>query len=105
MNFSPESFGLGILAGLIILAIIWLIADRATLKAKLAALEAKAEPGIKKAIAAVEHDVHLVEAAPKVALNDIEALFAKGLADIRAEAAKVEATKAVPPAAPAAPVA
>ena len=91
MNITaqPESFLAGLVVGLVVLVIIWLIADRKALKAQLVALEAKATPAVK----AIEHDVHLVEAVPKVALADIEALFTKGMADIRAEAARIEAAK------------
>ena len=94
MNFSPqpESFLAGLLVGLIVLAIVWLIVDRAALKAKVAALEAKAAPVVK----AVEHDLSLAQAAVKVPFEDAKAVLQGYLADIRAEVAKIEAAKAIP---------
>ena len=92
MNFSPqpESFLAGLVVGLVLLAIIWLITDRKALKAQLVALEAKAVPAVK----VVEHDVHLVEASGKVTLAHVKQVFQEFFVDIQSEAAKIEAVNA-----------
>ena len=77
--------------------------DRKALKAKLAALEAKAAPAVNRAIAGIEHDAHMVEAGPKVVVEDIKDVLPKYFADLKAETARIEAAKAAPPAWAAAP--
>jgi len=77
---------IGVLIGLGISGIWWLIADRKAIRAELAALKAKAEADIKAA-----------QAVPKVAEADIKAIFAQFAADVQAEAAKTAATVTITP--------
>jgi hypothetical protein len=97
---QAPGFTAGFLLALFIVFLVWLFVDRKNLKAQVAALEAKAAPALK----AVEHDLHVVEAAPKVLGEDIKVAILKLISDAQAEAARVEAAKAAAPA-PAAPAA
>jgi len=91
----------GFLTGLFLAFLVWLVIDRKQIKAELATLKAKAAP----AMTTIQHDVHLAEAALKVPADDVKTVLQSFLADIRAEAARIEAAKAASPvpAAPAAP--
>lgn len=98
IHSQAPGFTAGFLLALFIVFLVWLFLDRKNLKAQVAALEAKAAPAVK----AIEHEVHLAEAAVKVPTADVVASFEKLLSDIRAEATRIEIAKstAVPPAAP-----
>lgn len=81
----------GFVAGVLVTGLGLLVADWKKAKAELAKLKAEAVPTLKADLAAAEHEVHLVEAAPKVAAADVAAIIAKAVANIRAEAAKADA--------------
>ena len=100
-TIHPQAPGFltGVIFVLVILGVVWIILDRKDLKARVAAYEAKAAPTVK----AIEHEIHVAEAAVKVPSEDIRTALNAFFADIRAEAARLEAAKAAAAATPAAP--